>query len=118
MDENGDIGTQFKADGGELFAAEVELPQAVEANQGGRCVTATTAETAAEGQALVQLNIYAVGLPRFNLQRFGLQCFGRSINQIVLLGYSRMGRAEGNRRISAPLKVELVAVVEQLKQRL
>ena len=105
------VGAQAEAQGSQLVFAARQLPQVVEAEQGGGRIRAAAANAAAHGQAFVQPDIGTQGTTCVLLQ----QARGTH-DQVAVMRHAVDGCMQVYLTVAAQGKSQLIAEVEKLKQ--
>ncbi|MNN70040.1 hypothetical protein D3C81_1858700 [compost metagenome] len=104
------VRAQRQAECGKAIFIPVQLPEVIEAEQGGGSVRAATTDPATHGQALVQPDIGAqVGAGGF------LQLAGGTHDQVAVVGHAGNIAVQADDAILAEGELQFVAVVEELK---
>ncbi|ALQ62441.1 hypothetical protein AS145_05910 [Aeromonas hydrophila] len=112
--EHRHVGAQLHAELGQLVFTQAGPPQVVEGDQGGGGVRRTAADAAAHGQYLLQPDMGSLRAWQFCLQQAG-----GADDQVLLVGHTGNGRAQGEQvGIGERLELEPVAVVEEDEQSL
>ncbi|MCY1396010.1 hypothetical protein D9M71_109690 [compost metagenome] len=104
------VRAQRQAESGEAIFIPVQLPEAIEAEEGGGCVRAAATDPAAHGQALVQPDVGTKSGAGGFLQ------FARGANdQVAVVGHAGNIAVQADLAIFAEGELQFVAVVEELK---
>ena len=111
--EHRHIRAQRQAQLGQAVLAPVQSPEVVQADQGGRGIRTAASDAAAHGQALVQPDVGAqAGAGLF------LQASRGAHDQVAVVGHAGNVGVQTDLPILAATETELVAVVEELEERL
>src|SRR5690606_25013681 len=105
------VGAQRQPQFSQTVFVPAQLPQVVEADQGGSGVRAATADAAAHGQALVQPDIHAR-----SAAAGGLQLAGGADDQVAVMRHAGNFGMQADLAVLAQGEAQFVAVVEELEQ--
>ncbi len=111
--ENRHIGAQGKAQRGQAIFVPAQLPEVIQAQQGGRRIGAASTDAAAHGQDFLD--------PDVDPQRargLFLKLLGRPHDQVAVVGDAGELRMQANDAVIAHGEGDFIAVIEKLKDRL